>query len=79
MPTIFSDLLKEFADAARSNRDKGDLFERLMANYRVTDYGLFCWKMAKPFTMPFSTGIFGSQAMKIKYQDFRFSSFPRQR
>ena len=37
MPTTFPDLLEEFAQAARSNRDKGDLFERLMANYLVTD------------------------------------------
>ncbi|WP_295407079.1 hypothetical protein [uncultured Thiocystis sp.] len=37
MPTTIQDLLAEFTEAARNNRDKGDLFERLFANYLVTD------------------------------------------
>ncbi len=35
--TDFLDLLNEFTEAARTNRDKGTLFERLIANYLVTD------------------------------------------
>ncbi len=37
MSSSIQDLLTEFTEAARSNRDKGDLFERLIANYLVTD------------------------------------------
>lgn len=35
--TSFSDLLKEFTEATRTNRDKGTQFERLIANYLMTD------------------------------------------
>lgn len=35
--TTFSDLLNELTEAARNNRDKGTLFERLIANYLLTD------------------------------------------
>ena len=37
MATTFQDILDEFTEAARSQRDKGTLFERLVANYLVTD------------------------------------------
>lgn len=37
MKNTFQDILTEFTEAARNNRDKGDLFERLIANYLVTD------------------------------------------
>lgn len=37
MVTTFQDILDEFTEAARSQRDKGTLFERLVANYLVTD------------------------------------------
>ncbi|NVZ11550.1 DEAD/DEAH box helicase [Allochromatium humboldtianum] len=35
--SAFQDLLNAFTEAARNNRDKGDLFERLIANYLMTD------------------------------------------
>jgi predicted helicase len=35
--TTFDDILAEFRDAATSNRDLGDKFERLIATYLVTD------------------------------------------
>jgi len=35
--TTFSDLLNEFTEATRNNRDKGTQFERLIANYLMTD------------------------------------------
>lgn len=34
---IFQELLDELAEAARSNRDKGTQFEKLIANYLLTD------------------------------------------
>jgi len=37
MTTTFRDLLNELTEAARTNRDKGTQFERLIANYLVTD------------------------------------------
>jgi predicted helicase len=37
MSTTFQDLLNELADASRTNRDKGTQFEKLMANYLMTD------------------------------------------
>jgi predicted helicase len=37
MSTTIQDILAEFTEAARNNHDKGDLFERLFANYLVTD------------------------------------------
>ena len=37
MTTTFQDLLNELAEAARTNRDKGTQFEKLIANYLVTD------------------------------------------
>ena len=33
----FQELLDELAEAARSNRDKGTQFEKLIANYLLTD------------------------------------------
>lgn len=33
MATTFQDILDEFTEAAHSQRDKGTLFERLVANY----------------------------------------------
>lgn len=33
----FQDILDEFTEAARNHREKGDLFERLIANYLATD------------------------------------------
>ena len=35
--TIFSDLLNEFTEATHNNRDKGTRFERLIANYLMTN------------------------------------------
>ena len=35
--TTFSELLNEFTEATRTNRDKGTQFERLIANYLMTD------------------------------------------
>lgn len=35
--TTIHDILEEFAEAASGHRDKGDKFERLIANYLVTD------------------------------------------
>jgi len=35
--TALNDVLAEFRDAARSNRELGDKFERLIANYLLTD------------------------------------------
>jgi predicted helicase len=37
MSTTIHDILAEFRDAARSKRDMGDKFERLFANYLVTE------------------------------------------
>ena len=37
MPTTIHSILEEFRQAATSNRDLGDKFERLIANYLVTD------------------------------------------
>jgi predicted helicase len=37
MTNSIQDLLNELTEAARTNRDKGTLFERLIANYLVTD------------------------------------------
>lgn len=37
MTTTFRDLLNELTEAVRTNRDKGTQFERLIANYLVTD------------------------------------------
>lgn len=37
MSATIQDLLAELTEAARDNRDKGDLFERLIANYLATD------------------------------------------
>ena len=37
MPTTVHDILAEFREAATSNRDMGDKFERLIATYLVTD------------------------------------------
>jgi len=37
MPTTINTLLEDFRQAAVSNRDLGDKFERLVANYLVTD------------------------------------------
>lgn len=36
-PTAFQDLLDELTEAARSNHDKGTQFEKLIANYLLTD------------------------------------------
>ena len=36
-PMTLQDLLDEFTEAARNNRDKGTQFERLIANYLLTD------------------------------------------
>lgn len=37
MSLTIHEILEEFAEAARTNRDKGDLFERLIKNYLLTD------------------------------------------
>ncbi|MBX7246193.1 MAG: DEAD/DEAH box helicase family protein [Candidatus Sumerlaeaceae bacterium] len=37
MTTTFQDLLNELTEAARTNRDKGTQFEKLIANYLMTD------------------------------------------
>ena len=37
MTTTFQELLNELAEAARTNRDKGTQFEKLIANYLMTD------------------------------------------
>jgi predicted helicase len=37
MSATFQDLLNELTQASRTNRDKGTQFERLIANYLVTD------------------------------------------
>jgi predicted helicase len=37
MTTTIETILEEFRQAATNNRDLGDKFERLIANYLVTD------------------------------------------